>query len=123
MKSRKPGNDGVIVGLPADGTCFVNYIASLAHRFYRALLVSAVLVGFGVVLGLQLAEQFKTEFSLPSRVVKKLERGAGSVFMKGRPVQKLFHTNRLNLAVTEFYLPAQVKNGGGGIASDHASGG
>ncbi len=72
----------------------------------------------GVFLGFDLSNKLQQDTSSPSRFIDKAQRGYGAVFLQEKPKVISVSTNRLDLELTEFYVPLDLKNGAGGIAPD-----
>ncbi len=95
-------------------------------RIILALVAAVVFVLstllFGVFLGFDVSKKLQRENSPQSRFVRKIIRGYGAAFLQDRPTQVAIPTNRLNLILTEYYVPLELKNGAGGMSNDNVGG-
>ena len=86
-----------------------------------AFFVSCTLL-FSAYLGFDLSQKLQLEHSAQSRFVRKAVRGFGAVFLQKRPNRVVIPSNRLNLILTEYFVPLEMKNGAGGISNDNMGG-
>lgn len=76
----------------------------------------------GVWLGLKVSDQLTREYSTVARFINKAKRGYSVIFQSGSPQSRTIPSNRLNLTLTEYVLPLDLKNGAGGISLDDHGG-
>jgi len=76
----------------------------------------------GGYLGFANSKALQKKFGTPHYIAAKAKRGYGSLLLQERPERVVKSSNRLNLLLTEYFIPLEFKNGGGGIAVDGAGG-
>ena len=72
----------------------------------------------GAYLGVLLTHALDDPASTAHRIVTKITRGFGALALRDRPATRVVTSNRLSLSLTEYFLPLELKTGGGGLAAD-----
>ena len=89
---------------------------SASRIWQTAVILLAVGIGGGIGYFYSVFKQ--SQNIQPPPFVQKAVRGYGALFLKDVPEHRIISTNRLDLSITAHFLPFELKNGGGGIASD-----